>query len=378
MKISRFSKILVLLITVALFLAACGGTGSSPQSSAPAEEAPQQSQQGTNQEETTQDETTQEETSQTDGDATQDTAAKEVKVGIAQLVEHPSLDATREGFLDALRDHGFVEGENLVVDYNNAQNDPPTNLTIAQKMASEDLDLVLAIATPTAIAIAQHVTDKPVLFAAITDPLDARLVDNLEKPGGNITGAADMNPEATVKLMQFIAEEVPNVNTVGVVINEGEPNAVVTIDLAEEVLSDYDISVVRAAVSNTSEVKQAAESLIGRADAIFVALDNTVINGVDAIIQVAEEHKIPFFSSDRDTVEAGAIATYGFKYYDHGYQAGEMAVEILNGADPGEMSVTFPDKLDLIINVEAANKQGLEVTQSMKDKVIDKENILNE
>lgn len=306
------------------------------------------------------------------------TDSSKTKIGIAQLVEHPSLDATREGFLAALEDNGFVVGENLEVDYNNAQNDAPTNLTIAQKMSTDKLDLVLAIATPTAQAIAQHVSDKPVLFAAITDPLEAKLVTDLEKPGGNITGAADMNPEATVKLMNFIAEEFPEVNTVGVVINQGEPNSVVTINLAEEILAEHGIDLIRAAVTNTSEVKQAADSLIGQADAIFVALDNTVIDGVDAIIQVAEEHKIPFFSSDRDTVEHGAIATYGFRYYDHGYQAGLMAVEILNGADPGEMQVTYPDQLDLIINLASAERQGVEITDSMKDKVQDKDNILNE
>lgn len=329
---AKTSKIMLLLLAVSLLLAACGGNSTST----------------------------------------------ETTIGIAQLVEHPSLDSTREGFLAALEDNGYVEGENLEVDYQNAQNDSSTNSTIAQNMASANLDLVLAIATPTAQAIVQHVDNKPVLFSAITDPLDARLVDDLETPGGNVTGAADLNPEATVKLMEFIAEDFPDVETVGVVLNTGEPNSVVTIDLAEETLNEHDISVVRAAVSNTSEVKTAAESLVGRADAIFIALDNTVVNGVDTIIQVAEENSIPFFSSDRDTVEHGALATYGFKYYDHGYQVGEMAVEILEGADPGEMSVTFPDKLDLIINVESAERQGVEITESMKDKVQDKDNILND
>lgn len=302
----------------------------------------------------------------------------EFKIGIAQLVEHPSLDGTREGFIAALKDNGYVDGENITIDYNNAQNDSPTNLTIAQKMASDDYDLVLAIATPTAQAIVQHVTDKPVLFSAITDPLEARLVENLDKPGGNVTGAADLNPEATVQLMNFIAAEFPEVKTVGVVINEGEPNSVVTVDLAEETLKEHGISLIRAAVMNTSEVKQAADSLVGRADAIFVALDNTVINGVDSLIQIAEEHKIPFFSSDRDTVEHGAVATFGINYFDHGYQVGEMAVEILEGADPGEMEVSIPEEVDLIINVEAAERQGVEITEAMKQYVKNKDNILNE
>lgn len=293
-------------------------------------------------------------------------------IAITQILEHPSLDATREGFLDALKDAGIEEGKNLTVDYQNAQNDPTNNLSIAQNIASGTYDLILAISTPSAQAVVEQVTDTPILFAAVTDPLDAGLVDNLEKPGGNVTGAADTNPEAITMLMDFIAEHFPNVKTVGVVINEGEPNAVVMTEKAEEELAKHGIKVVRAAVTNTSEVKQAAESLVGRADAIYITLDNTVVGSVDAIIEVANKHKIPFFSSDRDTVEKGAFATVGFKYYDHGYQAGQMALEILKeGKSPGEIPVTFPDKLDFILNLKAAEAQGIEVTDAMKSMVKD-------
>ncbi len=296
-------------------------------------------------------------------------------IAISQYVEHPSLDATREGFIDALKDEGIEEGTNLTVDYNNAQADSTNNLSIAQDIATGEHDLVLAIATPSAQAIVEQVEDMPVVFAAVTDPLDANIVDNLEQPGGNVTGASDTNPESINQLMDFIAKHFPDVQTVGVVINEGEPNAVVMTDQAEEALAEHDIEVVRAAVTNTSEVKQAAESLVGRADAIYITLDNTVVSGVDAIIEVANENKIPFFSSDRDTVESGAFATVGFKYYDHGYQAGQIAVDILkNGTAPGEIPVTFPDQLDYILNLQAAEAQGIEVTDEMINMVNDQEN----
>ena len=213
------------------------------------------------------------------------------------------------------------------------------------------------------------------LFAAVTDPLAVNLVDNLVKPSGNVTGAADFNPESTRQLMDFIAKFFPNVKTIGIVINEGEENAVVMANNAEEALKGHGIGVVRAAVANTSEVKQAAESLVGRADAIFITLDNTVVSGVDSIIQVANDNDIPFFSSDRDTVERGAFATVGFKYYDHGYQSGQMAIEILkNGKKPSDLSVTFPDKLDFILNLKAAEAQGITVTDEMKSFVKDPEN----
>lgn len=302
-------------------------------------------------------------------------SGEEYRIAISQIVEHPSLDATRQGFLDALKDAGIVEGENLKVDYNNAQGEPSNNISIAQKIASEKNDLVLAIATLSAQAVVEHVKDTPVLFAAVTDPLDAGLVSNLEAPGGNVTGASDTNPLAVQQIMDFIAEHFPNVKNVGIVINTGEPNAVVMANNAEQQLAKHGIGLIRAAVTNTSEVQQAAESLVGRVEALFITLDNTVVSGVDSIIQVANDNDIPFFSSDRDSVEAGAFMTVGFKYYDHGYQAGQMAVDILkNGKKPGDMPVTFPDKLDVIINLKAAKEQGIEVTGAMLAAVKDREN----
>jgi len=301
--------------------------------------------------------------------------AANYSIAISQIVEHPSLDATREGFLAALKDAGIVEGENLKVDLNIAQGDSTNNLSIAQKVASGKFDLALGIATPSALALAQNVKDIPVLFAAVTDPLAANIVASLEQPGGNVSGASDTNPEAIVELMNFIASDFPNVKNVGVVINEGEENAVIMAKKAEEALGAHGIKLVRASATNTSEVKQAAESLVGRVDALYITLDNTVVSAVDSIIQIANDKKLPFFSSDRDTVEKGAFATVGFKYYDHGYQVGQMAVEVLkNGKKPAEMPVTVPDKLDLILNLKSAEAQGIAVTDAMKDKVKDKEN----
>lgn len=303
---------------------------------------------------------------------------KSYKVAISQIVEHPSLDATREGFLAALKDAGLTEGDNLTVDYQNAQNDQSNNLSIAQKLATEDNDLILAIATPSAQAVVQSVkNDTPILFAAVTDPIDAKLVKDLEKPGGNVSGASDTNPEAITRLMDFIAKQFPNVKKLGIIINEGEANAVVMAAKAQEALDKHGIELIKAPVTNTSEVKQAAESLVGRADALYITLDNTVVNGVDSIIQTAKDNKLPFFSSDRDTVEKGAFATVGFKYYDHGYQVGEMAAEVLkNGTSPGEMKVAMQEKLDLILNLKSAQDQGIEVTDAMKAEVADQDNNL--
>lgn len=302
---------------------------------------------------------------------------KTYKIAISQIVEHPSLDATREGFMAALKDAGLSQGDNLEVDYKNAQNDPATNLSIAQKFASGKEDLVLAIATSSAQAVVKEVKDKPVLFASVTDPVDAKIVSSLEKPGGNVTGVSDTNPEAVQRLMDFIAKHFPNIKSVGLIINEGEQNAVVMAKNAEEALAKHNIKLVKAAVTNTSEVKQAAQSLVGRADALFITLDNTVVSGADTIIQVANENHIPFFSSDYDTVEKGAFATVGFKYFDHGYEVGKLAADILkNGKNPGEIPVKMQEKLDVVLNLKAAEAQGVTVTEEMKNEVQDKENYI--
>jgi len=292
---------------------------------------------------------------------------KTYKIGISQYLEHPSLDATREGFLAALKDAGIEEGVNLEVDYNTAQADSTNNNSIATKLAGGDYDLLLAIATPSAMALASQVSDDtPLLFAAVTDPLDARLVEDLNKPGGNITGAADFNPESINMLMDFIANHLPQVKNIGLIINEGEPNAVVMAQYAEAKLKEHGINLIRAAVTNTSEVAQAAQSLAKDVDAFYITLDNSVVDAINSIIQVAEAEGIPLFAADRDTVEGGAVAAVGFRYYDHGYQAGQMAVDILkNGKNPGDLPVLLPDKLDLIINVPAAERQGLTITDEM-------------
>ncbi|MEF3353530.1 ABC transporter substrate-binding protein [Paenibacillus sp. GYB006] len=299
---------------------------------------------------------------------------KTYTIAISQYVEHPSLDATRDGFIAALKDGGLVDGDNLKIDLNNAQADAANNLSIAQKIATDKSDLVLGIATPSAQAVVQQVKDKPVLFAAVTDPLDAKLVTNLEKPGGNVTGASDTNPEAIKTLASFIAKQMPEIKKVGLVLNEGEANAVVMAGNAEAAFKEYDIELIKASVTNTSEVQQAADSLVSKVDALYITLDNTVVSAVDTIIKIANDKDIPFFSSDRDTVEKGAFATVGFKYFDHGYQVGEMAVDILkNGANPADLAITVPDKLDLILNLSAATEQGIEVTEEMKASVTDQE-----
>ncbi|BFH66823.1 MAG: ABC transporter substrate-binding protein [Paenibacillus dendritiformis] len=296
--------------------------------------------------------------------------SKMVKIGIAQYANHPSLDGAREGFLQALKDAGYEEKVNLQVDFRNAQGDMNNNLTIAQKLVGDKSDLILAIATPTAQAVAKATKDIPVLFTAVTDPVASKLVDSLEKPGGNVTGTRDTNPDAIKKTMETIKKFFPEARKVGVIYNSGEQNSVVNIANVKQVLQEGGLETVEATVTNSSEVKQAADSLVGRADIIYLPSDNTVISALSSVVSVANDNDIPLFCESSESVGEGAFASIGFRYYDLGYTTGKMAVEVLKGASPADIPVQFSEKLELMINPKAAEAQGITLTDEMRQGAI--------
>jgi putative tryptophan/tyrosine transport system substrate-binding protein len=297
--------------------------------------------------------------------ASGDKKEKMVKVGITQIVEHPSLDATREGFIAALKDAGYEEGKNLKLDYQNAQGDMNNNASIAQKLVSDKNDLILAIATPSAQAAVQATKDIPILFSAITDPVSAELVKSLEEPGGNATGTSDTHPDAIKNTIAAIKKFVPDAKKVGIIYNNGEPNSVINVKNARAALKEAGLEAVETTISTSSEVKQAAESMVGRVDVMYIPKDNTVVAALESVIAIANEKNIPTFSGDGDSVKRGTFASYGFDYHDLGYTTGKMAVEILKGKKPSEIPVGFPENLELIVNKKAAEEEGITLTDDM-------------
>ncbi|MFB6466982.1 ABC transporter substrate binding protein [Cytobacillus sp. Hz8] len=290
---------------------------------------------------------------------------KTVKVGIIQLVEHPSLDAAREGFIDALKDAGYEEGKNLKLDYQNAQGDVNTNMTIAQKLVADQNDVILAIATASAQAVVQNTKDIPVLFTAITDPVGAKLVQSIDKPGGNVTGTSDTHPEAIKKTINAIKQFIPDAKKVGIIYNSGEPNAVVNVKNAKAAIKQAGLEAVETTISTSSEVKQAAESLTDRCDVFYIPKDNTVVSALESVITVANDKKIPTFVGEGDSVKRGTFASYGLDYHDLGYKTGKMAVDILKGKKPSDIPVGFPDNLELVVNKKAAQQEGIKVNEDL-------------
>ncbi|WP_134701686.1 ABC transporter substrate-binding protein [Ammoniphilus sp. YIM 78166] len=295
---------------------------------------------------------------------------KIVKIGITQIVEHPSLDEGRKGFLDALKDAGYEEGKNLKVDIQIAQGDMNNNITIAQKFVNDQDDLILAISTPSAQAAVKAAQNIPVVFTAVTDPLGAKLVPQVDNPGSNVTGMSDTHPDGVKNTVKAIKDFFPDAKRVGIIYNNGEQNAVFNVEKAKEAMKELGLEPVESTATKSSEVQQAAEALIGRVDAIAYFKDNTVASALESVIQVANQNKLPFFAGDADSVKRGVFAGYGVEEYDIGYKAGEMAVEILKGKNPGEISVGYPEKTDLYINLKAASEAGIEVTEEMKKNAV--------
>jgi putative ABC transport system substrate-binding protein len=290
------------------------------------------------------------------------TSSKKYKIGVSQIVEHPSLNAAYDGFKKALEDAG-IEAE---YDVQIAQGDNSANTTIATNLVSADVDLIFANSTPSAQAVASATTEIPIIFTSVTDAVGAELVDSMESPGGNVTGTIDAHPDAISNTMKFLKDELGAKN-VGMVFNSGEQNSRAQVDAVKEMLKGMDMTVVEASVATSADVKQATESLIGKVDAFYIITDNTVVSALESAISVANDNKIPMMVGEFDSVKRGGLAAYGFEYFDIGYEAGQMAAKILKGeSKPADLPVQIPQKLKLIMNKDTASTLGIDIKDEWK------------
>lgn len=287
--------------------------------------------------------------------ATQEQAT--YKVGITQIVEHPSLDAATNGFKKALEDAGLT----VEYDVQIAQGDQNNNQTIANNFVGDKVDLIFANSTPSAQGALNATKDIPILFTSVTDPVGASLVEAMDKPGANITGTTDTHPDAIPNTVKFIADNF-DAKKVGMVYNSGEQNSVAQVELVKKAMEGTDLQVVERSVSTSAEVKQASESLVGEADVIYIITDNTVVSALESVVAVANENDIPLFVGELDSVARGGFAAYGFDYYDIGFEAGQMAAQILKGEKTAaDLPVQYPQNLKLLINKKAAAEMGIEI-----------------
>ena len=292
------------------------------------------------------------------GGAQEADAGKPLKIGISKIVAHPALDALEQGLMEVVA----AEYPDTVFDLQNANGEMSTAASIAQKFRAEKVDVAVGIATPTAQALAQAITDSPVVFCAVTDPVDAGLITSTGKGEGNITGVSDMTP---VKEQIELLSELIELKTLGHVYTNSEANAVRLAEITEEVCEELGIEFIGTGVSNSSEVKQAAQAIAGKVDAFYVSTDNTVVSAISAMVDVAEKAGIPIVSADPTSSEPGGVLlSWGFDYYKMGKATGRMILEILAGADTDTMPTMFmtdPSDIDLLIDPANAEALGIEI-----------------
>ncbi|MDV7711743.1 ABC transporter substrate-binding protein [Enterococcus casseliflavus] len=280
-------------------------------------------------------------------------------VGVLQLVEHGSLNAAYEGFKEGLAEAGYTEGENLTIEYQNAQNSQDNLKSMSERLVNASPDLLLGIATPAAVSLANETTDTPIVVTAVTDLVGAKLADSNEEPGRNITGTSDMVP--IEQQINLLLSTVPDAKTIGIMYNAGEANSKIQADLAEEALKAAGVDVKVLTANTTNDVQQVTTSLAKDVDGIYVPTDNTFASAAAIVGEVAKETKTPIVAGSVEQVDDGALATYGIDYKSLGIQTGKLAAKILDGdAEPATTPVETADNLELVVNEEMAAALGID------------------
>ncbi|WP_230656780.1 ABC transporter substrate-binding protein [Psychrobacter sp. I-STPA10] len=287
-------------------------------------------------------------------------------VAITAIVEHPALDAVREGVIEELGNEGFTEGQNLTVNFQSAQGSTATAGQIAKQFVGDDPNVIVAIATPSAQSVAAATTTIPIVFSAVTDPVEAKLVSKLDGSGTNVTGASDALPYAPqIELMKQI---IPNLKNVGYVYSPGEVNSTIVLKNLEDKLTPMGITVHAAPAQRSNDIAMAARSIVGDVDVIYTSTDNNVVSAYESLYQVAKESKVPLIASDTDSVARGAVAALGVNYHDLGIETGKIVARILNGEKAGDIPVYTAKDLDLFVSPTNAAAVGLELPKEVLER----------
>ncbi len=289
-------------------------------------------------------------------------------IGIQQFAEHGSLDNCREGFLEGLKEEGIEEGKNLTVDYKNAAADMGTCGQISDSFASDKVDLMVGIATPSAQSLynAAMDTDIPVIYTAVTDPLAAELADEEGNPVGEITGTSDKLP--IKQQLEMIRQILPEAKTIGIMYTTSEANSESAIKEYEKLAGDYDFKIETAGITVTADIPLAAQSLMEKVDCLTNLTDNTVVSSLPAILEMANEAGIPVFGSEIEQVKLGCLAAEGLDYIELGKQTGRMAAQVLKGEKKAsELPFETIEEASLYVNAEAAENLGVEIPEEMTD-----------
>jgi len=297
-------------------------------------------------------------------------SAKMIRIGEAQIVAHPALDSDSKGFAAALAEEGFIEGKNITIDRQNAQGDQPTCAIIAQKFEDDRVDLVHAISTPNAQAQVKVSKTTPIVFSSVTDPVATGIVPKMGKTGTHVTGVSDRWP--ITMQCEMYQDLVPHTKKWGTIYNPGDVNVTFHIKEMKKAIEGMGLKLIEAHVSTSAEVMQAAQSLVGRVDAIHITSDNTCVSAFESIVKVCNTNNIALFAGDRDSTPRGAVAAYGPDYFLVGYTAGKKAARILKGEKPGNIPAGLASEYSLWVSLKNAKAQGVKLPLTLVKKAADK------
>jgi len=296
--------------------------------------------------------------------------AQQKRVAVTMIVEVPQLLDVKRGLIEELARLGYKEGQNLVVDYSHAAGSFPTQQQIAKKIVGDNPDLIVPITTPSAIVMVQAAKDTgiPIVFSTVTDPLRAKVVATLARPGGLVTGVSDLAPiELHLKLMK---EMVPGAKRLGVLMNPSLPNTITYLETLKQLAPAAGLTIVESPAPQTVNVQAAALNLVGKADMVYIPNDTTVYAALEAAVKVAMENKLPLFCGETRSVERGCAASISFDYYDVGVATAQMAKKVLDGAKPGELDVNVLKdsyrNFQLWINAKTAAGMGLTIGDDLR------------
>jgi putative ABC transport system substrate-binding protein len=297
------------------------------------------------------------------------------RIGVTQTVSYPDFDADAKGFEKALAEAGFKEGIHVIYDRQNAQGDMRNAQAIAQKFLDTKVDLIHSIATPSSRAVMKIIKDIPIVFSSVTDPVDAGLISKTSPPrtkiGTNVTGISDRWP--VFLQFEMYTKFFPKAKKWGTIYNPGDPKSILYIKEMREAAKKLGVELIETTISGSDEILRAAQSLAGKAQAIHITFDYMAISSFDTIVKVCNEKKLPLFGGDLKSVSRGAMASYGWDYFQIGHSAGRKAVQILKGEKPGDIPWELGEKLLLLINEKAAKTQGAIISPELlkkADKVI--------
>lgn len=286
-----------------------------------------------------------------------------VSIGINQFVVHEALDASRQGFLDVLKENGYIEGENIEIDYKNAQGEQPTALTIAQDFSNSKKDLIFAIATPSAQASYNATKEIPIVITAVTDPVDAGIAESFEASGTNVTGTSDGVPIGPQ--LEVLKKVLPDAKTIGVIYNTSEANSIYQVEALKIEAEKQGFILKEVGITNLSDVNSVLPTALEGIDVLYTPTDNTVASAYAIIVKLATEQNVPVFCAEDAGVNVGGLISAGLDYYELGRETGFIAIEVLKGKNPKDLPISTMKNPVIVVNEDTALKLGITIPEDI-------------